>query len=141
MDEGGLESKDFSLASNVIDFGMRAYLIDRKSTGTGSLIQIFPKISPESSGSSDYKLWCTSSEDYQEEIDPSIDPLFCSFPDVVDIMIRVLTSEGARVISAFEEGILPLPSDVSDEGEFWWKLADENSEVFIRRIRIQAKGL
>ena len=32
----------FSLANNVIDFGIRAYLIDRNSKGTGNLRQIFP---------------------------------------------------------------------------------------------------
>ena len=34
----------FSIANNVIDFGIRAYLIEKNSKGTGYLRQIFPRL-------------------------------------------------------------------------------------------------
>ena len=55
-------------------------------------------------------------------------------------MVRILTTEGASVISAFEEGLLPVPEDFSEE-EYWWELAESNSEVYVRRIRVLPAGI
>ena len=40
----------FSLASNIIDFGIRAYHLEKNSFGTGNLVQIFPPIDISSPG-------------------------------------------------------------------------------------------
>jgi hypothetical protein len=63
-----------------------------------------------------------------------------AFPEVVDVMIRILTTEGASAISAFEEGLIPTPDGFSPE-EYWWVLAEKNSEIYIRRIKILANGI
>jgi hypothetical protein len=55
-------------------------------------------------------------------------------------MIRILTTEGASAISAFEEGLIPTPDGFSPE-EYWWVLAEKNSEIYIRRIKILANGI
>ena len=50
-------------------------------------------------------------------------------------MVRILTTEGESAISALEEGLTPIPSEYSTPGEYWWDLAERNSEVYIRRIQ------
>ena len=50
-----LKSTDFSLASNIIDFGIRAYVIKEKQFGTGYLEQIFPDLNGTTTGSFKYK--------------------------------------------------------------------------------------
>ena len=50
----GKESTDFSLASNIVDFGVRAYLIHNRSQGTGILQQIFPDLNETTD---DFLIW------------------------------------------------------------------------------------
>jgi prepilin-type N-terminal cleavage/methylation domain-containing protein len=128
-------STDFSLASNIIDFGIRAYLIDENDEGTGYLRQIFPDVNDSSSGSAPgYELLSTSSPSAISRGNPH------AFPEVVDIMVRILTTEGASAISAYEEGLIPVPDGFSEE-EYWWELAEGNSEVYVRRIRVLPSGI
>jgi hypothetical protein len=131
-------STDFSLASNVIDFGIRAYLIEKNSVGTGNLKQIFPDVnSTTGGGNPPYEYTATSNINYREPGKPS---RLYAFPEVVDVMIRILTTEGASAISAFEEGLIPTPGGLTAEN-YWWELAEKNSEVYIRRIRIFGSGI
>jgi hypothetical protein len=55
-------------------------------------------------------------------------------------MVRILTTEGASAISAFEDGLIPTPKGISQQ-DYWWELAEQNSEVYIRRIRIFGSGI
>ena len=40
-------SMDFSLAANIIDFGIRAYILEENSLGTSNLLQIFRMLMPQ----------------------------------------------------------------------------------------------
>ena len=65
-----------------------------------------------------------------------------AFPHVVDIMVRILTSEGASALASFERGAFPTPSNFDgDDAAYWWEIVEKNSEVFTRRIRIFANGI
>ena len=132
--DNGKPSTDFSLAANIIDFGIRAYLIEPDTSGKRQLRPIFPDVNATTGP---YEYFATSNPTYRTN---TSNPLTYAFPDVVDIMVRVLTSGGASVIASFEEGLISSPSDVSDE-EYWWQLAEENSHVYIRRIRVLASGI
>ena len=132
----GQKSTDFSLASNIVDFGIRAYLIRNQSQGTGHLQQIFPDLN---NTSDEFTYWATSNPNYQEDMKKKERNLY-AFPDVMDIMLRVLTAEGASALAAYEEGLIPPPEGIS-ENEYWWQLVEENSEVYIRRIRIFSEGI
>ena len=125
----------FSLANNVIDFGIRAYLIDRNSKGTGNLRQIFPNIEDTTE---DYEFLASTHQSYMK--DPS-QPHLNAFPEVVDVMIRILTTEGESAISAFEAGLTPVPSNYDNAEEYWWDLAEKNSDVYIRRIKIFSSAI
>ncbi len=138
VDGANGSSTDFSLASNIIDFGIRAYLIEKNSLGTGNLKQIFPDVNASSGGASPpYDYMATSNQNYRISGKPN---RLHAFPEVIDVMLRILTIEGASAISAFEEGLIPPPKGISAE-EYWWELAEKNSEVYIRRIRVFPTGI
>ena len=132
----GKDSTDFSLASNIVDFGVRAYLIKRESQGTGVLHQIFPNVE---NATNDFSFWATANPNYQTDSGMKSKQGY-AFPDVIDVMIRVLTAEGAAALATYEEGLIPPPDGFNEE-EYWWELVEQNSEVYIRRIRIFAEGI
>ena len=59
-----------------------------------------------------------------------------SFPDVVDLFIRVLTTQRCSLLENFENGLFQ-----STDEQNWWTIAEENSEVYVRRVKIYGKGL
>jgi type II secretory pathway pseudopilin PulG len=67
-------------------------------------------------------------------------------PDVVEIMVRILTEEGARQIAALESGrlgITPpdgLGANTQGRAEWWWRIADANSVVFTRQIDLKSRS-
>ena len=132
----GKESTDFSLASNIVDFGVRAYLIRNRSQGTGILQQIFPDLNETTD---DFSYLATSNSNYQTHSQKRSNQGY-AFPDVIDVMIRVLTTEGASALATYEEGLIPPPEGFSED-EYWWELVEQNSEVYTRRIKIFAEGL
>ncbi|MCG8525511.1 MAG: prepilin-type N-terminal cleavage/methylation domain-containing protein [Opitutales bacterium] len=86
------------LLENVIDFGIRAYQRDRNS---GIWSQIFPN--PERNASIKQK------------------------PDLVVVMLRVLSEVGAERIENIEQGRIH---------EDWWKSAQGNSQIVTRSVII-----
>ena len=126
----------FSIAANVVDFGIRAYVMKNNRHGTGYLKQIFPD--KDSTSDSDYEFLASSHPAYRLDDDPDMN----AFPHVVDIMVRILTSEGASALASFERGAFPTPSNFDgDDAAYWWEIVEKNSEVFTRRIRIFANGI
>ena len=134
FDEEGEPSTDFSIAANVVDFGIRAYVLEKKAKGAGYLKQIFPDIN---NTTDDFLYRATSRPGVTGD---TINKTLNQFPDVVDVMIRVLTAEGASALNAFENGLIPLQGGL-DSDEAWWDLVEKNSQVFVRRIKILSKGL
>lgn len=134
IEEGGdYLSTSFSLATNIIDFGIRAYHLEKNSFGTGNLVQIFPPIDKDSPGNLlAEEFLATSHIPYQVITDPT----FYLFPDVVDVMVRVLSEEGARILESFENGDFPNTKEVD-----WWSIAEEHSKVYFRRIKIYGSGI
>ena len=123
----------FSLATNIIDFGIRAYHLEKNSFGTGNLVQLFPPIQLDAPGNLlSEEFFATSHKPYQEIADPT----FYQFPDVVDVMVRVLSEEGARILENYENGSFPNTEEVD-----WWSIAEEHSKVYFRRIKIYGSGI
>ena len=128
----------FSLATNVIDFGIRAYYLEKNSFGTGNLVQIFPIISdiprnllanvnldPE-------EFLASSHKSYQFYDDPKLH----QFPDLIDVMVRVLSEDGARILESYENGEMPNTENID-----WWSIAEEHSKCYFRRIKIYGRGI
>lgn len=123
----------FSLVTNVIDFGIRAYRLEKNSFGTGNYVQLFPLIDINSPGNllvTEY--FATSHKTYQTLSDPS----FYSFPDVIDVMVRVLSENGARILESYENGEIPNTENID-----WWSIAEEHSKCYFRRVKIYGRGI
>ena len=100
------------IADNVIDFGVRLFGHASAAATAGSqLVQIFPVDATDL--------------DYQARLPSTAGELRGRFPAVADLMLRVLTAEGARQIAALEAGLIT--------GE-WWTIAGAHSKVFTRRV-------
>ena len=114
------------IGENVIDFGVRFYVRDA-SAATG-LKLVFPATNAT----------LTYSAKSPASAPAATDP----FPEVVDVMVRVLTDEGARLIGGYETNPqkITLPGGVTAQA-YWWQLALSNSQVFTRRIVLNAKPL
>ena len=98
------------IGENVIDFGVRFYARD----ATGELTTVFPE-----------------SEDQSENLERT------RFPAAIDVLVRVLTEQGARQIVLLEaepNRLGPRPVRYRNDAEWWWGIAEANSEVFVRRI-------
>ena len=117
------------VAENVIDFGVRCYV--RNATAPTGLRVVFPLTNTAATYLARTPSIVTDSPN--------------AFPDVVDVMVRILTDEGARLIAAYEANpptpaANALPTGVNAQ-QYWWQLALANSQVFTRRIVINAQPL
>jgi hypothetical protein len=99
------------LATNVIDFGVWLYVRET----TGELRRIFPE----------------SDADLTHRAAAPAD-----FPDVADVMIRVLTEKGAQLLDQLENArpSVARPLDISTDADWWWSVTESNSRVYVRRI-------
>jgi prepilin-type N-terminal cleavage/methylation domain-containing protein len=127
-------STAFSLAANVIDFGVRAYVLEKNSFGTGNLVQIFPAVESGNLLATEYL--ATSNSNPELGYQTLENPPYHLFPDVIDLFIRVLTNEGARLLESLENGLIP-----TNDQQNWWTIAEEHSEVYVRRVKIYGQGL
>jgi type II secretory pathway pseudopilin PulG len=106
------------LASNVVDFG--CWLYGRNPDGT--LLRIYP------AGPGD-----TSHQAIGNSLAPD-----SRYPEVADVMVRVLTDAGATQLEAIELGRIPSrPPAYASDADWWWAVVEANSRVFVRRIEIK----
>ena len=117
------------VAENVIDFGVRCYV--RDATRSTGLRAVFPL--------------SNTAATFLARTPSTVAGATNAFPDVVDVMVRILTDEGARLIAAYEANppspaATALPTGVNPQ-QYWWQLALANSQVFTRRIVIHAQPL
>lgn len=107
-----------ALASNVVDFGVWLYA----RNADGSLRRIFP----------------ASNADLEHRANDAIAPGDGNrMPDVIEVMVRLLSDEGARLIAAVESGLTPRPPAFSSDDVWWWSVVEANSRVFVRRVELK----
>lgn len=101
------------LATGVVDFGIWLY---RRGAG-GELVRLFPASPVHGS----YSISGSANA-----------------PIVADVMLRVLTEEGSRLVGAIESGTAGLvrPVEHGSDDEWWWGTAVAHSRVYVRRIEI-----
>jgi prepilin-type N-terminal cleavage/methylation domain-containing protein len=128
------------IANDVIDFGVRIY----HRNAAGALVEAFPA-TRDAGGT---LLGEPLSAPYSYVATSAASPSYTLFggsavktvggmPEVIDVMVRILTPEGVRQIRAYEENPTLIGATASDEK--WWEIAEANSKVYTRRIEIQAK--
>ncbi len=97
------------IADNVIDFGVRLYTVDEN-------------------GQRELKFPTSADQNYAASGSSDTD----AYPQVVEVMIRILTPEGRRLIEAIDDDNLDLD---------WWEVAEQNSQVFSKVIKIPSQAL
>jgi type II secretory pathway pseudopilin PulG len=138
---GAVRNLDTVFADNVIDFGVRCYVRDKSVPG--GLRLIFPATTTGA---------LTNSPQPLRSQLPSNTPASAAnyntrflFPDVVDVMIRVLTDKGAELIANIEKVQTPalvVPQKYNNNAQqWWWGIAEENSRVYTRRIVLNSDPL
>lgn len=113
------------IAENVIDFGVRLYV--RDASRPDGLRLVFPA----NNSTTSYVAKAPSTAVGAGDV----------FPDVIDVMVRVLTDTGANKIAGYEAAPqrIVAPSDRTAQ-QYWWDLALANSQVFTRRIIVNTKS-
>lgn len=130
------------LATNVIDFGVKLY----GRSGTAE-VELFPvrrdAVGDPTSGIPSVPFtFAVSSRNAADPVSiTGIGSIDYGFPTAAEVMVRILTPEGVRLISALESGNLPRPPEASDAAAHWWLIALQHSDVFTRRVEFRAKSL
>jgi type II secretory pathway pseudopilin PulG len=109
------------LAANVVDFGCWLYRRD----AAGELVRIYPGAAGDVTH---HAVGQSAADDSQ-------------FPAVVDVLVRVLSEEGAALVEAMESGRVERPPQHASDAAWWWAVVEANSMVFIRRIEIKGGAL
>ncbi|MBE7538930.1 MAG: prepilin-type N-terminal cleavage/methylation domain-containing protein [Opitutaceae bacterium] len=134
------------IGNNVIDFGVRCWVRDEVS---GELFERFPLRNP---GGTPVRGFAATVRDGifraaavppVVSAEPSLGATEMSygFPERVDVFLRILTDEGARIVDAFEQGRAGGFEDQGDENARWWSLAIRHSHVYVASVRIFAHAL
>ncbi len=136
-DQTGYHRLDRVLADHVIDFGVRCHVRDENAAG--GLRLVFPaddtgQLTNDGSARIRSRLPGSTRGD-----SGNLDGVF---PEVIDIMVRILTAEGAARLARLEEGSVEATAKYHrDFQEGWWGIALEHSQVHVRRIMLRAVPL
>lgn len=147
---GSRTNFDSVIGENVIDFGVRCYVrevvpsdpADPTSVPTTRLRLIFP------AGDDTGALTNSTSAPLRAQLPantPNTDPAYnfrFLMPDVVDVMVRILTDEGARLLENYERAntSLTVPAGLTAQ-QYWWQIAAANSQVYTRRVVLNTRPL
>lgn len=138
---GSIRNLDSVIADNVIDFGVRCYVKD--VAAPGGLRLIFPANANGALTNSPQPLRAQLPSN-TPPASPEYNARFLR-PEVVDVMVRILTEEGAALIANIERNQTPaltVPQKYNNNAQqWWWGVAQENSRVYTRRIVLNAKPL
>jgi hypothetical protein len=61
----------------------------------------------------------------------------------VDVMIRILTEQGAALLAEMENGTGHniRPAEYTTDAEWWWAVVETNSRVYTRRVEVKGAAL
>jgi hypothetical protein len=127
---------DYLIASDVIDFGVKLYGRDTANAE----VELFP-VQRNAAGNPTVAVPTTAPFSFAVSSPAPASPapnitgigsITYGYPTAADVMVRILTPEGVRLIQAIEQGTLQAD---------WWETALRNSQVYTRRIEIKSKGL
>lgn len=111
-----------ALCDNVVDFGVWCYA--RETDGT--LTRLYPDTDSDRSfhGSGEHGAVGAN-----------------RFPDVVDVMLRIVSEKGAGMLEQMELGRVSRPPEYVNDDEWWWAAVGAESQVFTTRVEIGSRQL
>lgn len=114
-----------ALATNVVDFGIWLYVRD---DAPGALRRFFP---------------ADGNDLVHEARGVGLPADGNRMPQVVDVMIRIVSDEGASLLSEMENdsGHIARPADFASDAEWWWSIVEKYSKVYVRRIEVKGEAL
>lgn len=114
--DGDLTSPGTSdaLCDNVVDFGVWCY----RRNSNGALTALYP-------GNAQDRDFRGAGSQY---------------PDVVDVMLRVLTDSGATQLEQMEAGLVQRPVIYTTDADWWWAVVEAQSRVFSARVVIAGRA-
>jgi prepilin-type N-terminal cleavage/methylation domain-containing protein len=110
-----------ALATNVVDFGVWLYVRDET---TGGLRRIYPADNSDLSH---------SARDAGSAADAN------RFPAVAEVLVRILSDQGATLLGEIESGggHLVRPPEYVTDADWWWGMVEMHSRVYVRRVAIK----
>lgn len=128
---------DQTIGDGVIDFGVRFYEAE------GAVLkEVFPVDRRNSGGKGEVKCFAAttaSSGAGAKLLAPyALAQTSYGYPTVAEVFLRILTPEGVNIIRNYEEDPTRLGGASASK---WWELAEANSNVYIRRIQLNARPL
>lgn len=105
-------------ASNVVDFGAWFYVREP----AGELVRIYP----------------AGAGDLSHQAAGLAGGYDARFPEVADVMVRILSEEGATILETMEGGRVTRPPEFASDAAWWWSVVNTHSAVFARRIELKA---
>lgn len=112
----------FLLGNHVIDLGLRVYV----RAGDGGVEPAFP-LGPAGEQSFVATAGTSPVPGYAGR------PVTRGRPVRLDVLVRILTEEGAQAIANLEAGRIPVPLGRT-RAEHWWELAEAHSRVHVRTV-------
>ncbi|MEO6994220.1 MAG: hypothetical protein ABI273_11355, partial [Lacunisphaera sp.] len=110
-----------ALATNVVDFGVWLYARD---DANGELRRIFPSDNTDMTHAA-HAIGAVSDDS--------------RFPDVADVMVRILSERGAALLDEWENGggHVIRPANYASDAEWWWGMVEAHSSIYVRRIELR----
>lgn len=138
---GGLRRPDRAqvLADNVVDFGLRLYR--KRGDGTGRLVFPADTMGNASEVNRAFVLTGVPVGEVPGSPHRYVGEVRSEPADAAELLVRVLTEEGARRLEAIERGVVgPRPVRFGSDGEWWWGEALAHSVVATRWIEFRSSG-
>lgn len=114
-----------ALATNAVDFGLWLYA---RELGSGGLRRIFPADNDDTTH---------AARDTGSATDAD------RFPAAADVMVRILTEQGADLLAEMESGVgrVARPPAYATDAEWWWAVVEAHSRVYTRRVEVKGSAL
>jgi type II secretory pathway pseudopilin PulG len=128
------------IANDVVDFGVRIFA---RLNANDYEEEIFPRnrdkwnsspyVPPSSGFPYTYIATSDSSVQYSERGNRAASTI-TGIPVAAEVMVRILTPQGAKLLAAYENGNLT-------SSETWWDIVEKHSNVYTRRISLKTTGI
>lgn len=125
---------DQVIANNVVDFGVRLFA---ENTGVDErVVEVFPVDRRGGVGAEVERMTLAATSDSTLSDPVNGENTAYVFPVYAEIMLRILTPEGVRLIEAKED-----PETGDNIPQTWWEIVEQHSQIYTRRVDLKSLPL